>query len=106
MTTSNACRLCRAATLESDTICHSCKRAHGPRVASTLARALADSSFQSACLASLPHDARERFAQALLQSYLSRETREAEPASSQHASLPRLAKCHPAAFANRTRRAG
>ena len=106
MTSSCSCRLCRTPTAESDTICLACKRACGPRVASTLARALADASFQSACLASLPRDARERFAQALSRSYLTREGGEVQKPHETAGSLPRLAKCHPAAFLNRARRTG
>jgi hypothetical protein len=66
MTPSIACRLCQTLTAEPDSLCSGCKHARGPRVASTLARALADSSYASACLASLPREARAKVRRAVL----------------------------------------
>ena len=60
-----ACRLCEQPTSESDALCTGCKAAKGPRVAASLARALVDPNYASACLASLAPEPRARFARLL-----------------------------------------
>ncbi|MFZ5893729.1 MAG: hypothetical protein ACOY0T_21890 [Myxococcota bacterium] len=105
MTASSACRLCQNLTAEPDVICGACKRTRGPRVASTLARALADANYQSACLASLPRTARDRFAQALSRSYIARPAPAAPHAATAPERQLRHTLQHPAALMMRVARA-
>ncbi len=77
-----ACRLCSTTTDESDGLCSRCKREHGRRLATLLARSLAEPSYATACLLSLPPAARERVARRLSVACLSapqQPTREQRP---------------------------
>jgi hypothetical protein len=58
----HSCRLCGQSSAENPTICSSCERTYGPRVALLLARAETDHDFATACLANFPAPLRERFA--------------------------------------------